>query len=140
MRKYLQECVSKCKERGFVETITGRRRYLPAIKDNNLYARAHVSWVSGLFCFVGTPTSLPGPLVTAVRILRESNVFSFVCLSVHKRGPWNPAPTPTPTTWGHSTAPASGLFELVQLRSRNFKKVRETDFFPLIFVAAQYEL
>ena len=46
MRRYLQDCVTKCKSQGYVETITGRRRYLPAIKDNNLYARAHVSKIS----------------------------------------------------------------------------------------------
>ncbi len=43
MRRFMQECVTRCRERGFVETITGRRRYLPAIRDSNVFARSHVS-------------------------------------------------------------------------------------------------
>lgn len=43
MRKFLREVVQKCRERGYVETLLGRKRYLPGIKDTNVHARAHVS-------------------------------------------------------------------------------------------------
>ncbi|XP_015280018.1 PREDICTED: DNA polymerase theta [Gekko japonicus] len=38
--KFLKETVEKCSQVGFVQTIVGRRRYLPAIKDPNPYKRA----------------------------------------------------------------------------------------------------
>ncbi|XP_060092287.1 DNA polymerase theta [Heteronotia binoei] len=38
--KFLKETVEKCSRVGFVQTIVGRRRYLPAIKDPNPYKKA----------------------------------------------------------------------------------------------------
>ncbi|KAL5009649.1 hypothetical protein ScPMuIL_011954 [Solemya velum] len=40
MRTYLRKTVQFCKDTGYVKTILGRRRYIPAIKDTNTYARA----------------------------------------------------------------------------------------------------
>lgn len=39
---FMKETVKNCKRDGFVQTILGRRRYLPGIKDNNPYHKAHV--------------------------------------------------------------------------------------------------
>uniref|UniRef100_A0A8C0IZ66 DNA polymerase theta n=1 Tax=Chelonoidis abingdonii TaxID=106734 RepID=A0A8C0IZ66_CHEAB len=41
IQKFLRETVKKCSRDGFVQTILGRRRYLPAIKDPNPYSKAH---------------------------------------------------------------------------------------------------
>ncbi|XP_048360083.1 DNA polymerase theta isoform X2 [Sphaerodactylus townsendi] len=38
--KFLKETVEKCSQVGFVQTILGRRRYLPGIKDPNPYRKA----------------------------------------------------------------------------------------------------
>ncbi|XP_049641821.1 DNA polymerase theta [Suncus etruscus] len=38
---FMKETVKNCKRDGFVHTILGRRRYLPGIKDNNPYHKAH---------------------------------------------------------------------------------------------------
>ncbi|XP_021563021.1 DNA polymerase theta-like, partial [Carlito syrichta] len=38
---FMRETVKNCKKDGFVQTILGRRRYLPGIKDNNPYHKAH---------------------------------------------------------------------------------------------------
>nr|XP_045004351.1 DNA polymerase theta [Jaculus jaculus] len=38
---FMRETVKNCKRDGFVQTILGRRRYLPGIKDNNPYLKAH---------------------------------------------------------------------------------------------------
>ncbi|XP_061494347.1 DNA polymerase theta isoform X2 [Rhineura floridana] len=40
IQKFLRETVKKCSRAGFVQTILGRRRYLPAIKDSNPYKKA----------------------------------------------------------------------------------------------------
>ncbi|ELT96621.1 hypothetical protein CAPTEDRAFT_226809 [Capitella teleta] len=40
MRAYLRDTVIRCREQGFVRTMTGRKRPLPAINGNNAYARA----------------------------------------------------------------------------------------------------
>ena len=42
MRNYLREAVQNCRKNGYVETMCGRRRYLPSIHSNNMHARAHV--------------------------------------------------------------------------------------------------
>ncbi|XP_004642292.1 DNA polymerase theta [Octodon degus] len=39
--RFLRETVKNCERDGFVQTILGRRRYLPGIKDNNFYRKAH---------------------------------------------------------------------------------------------------
>ncbi|XP_062567638.1 DNA polymerase theta-like [Saccostrea cucullata] len=41
MRRYLKNTVDKCIKDKFVETISGRRRYLPSISNTNPYVRAH---------------------------------------------------------------------------------------------------
>ncbi|KAM8819926.1 DNA polymerase theta [Eudromia elegans] len=41
IQKFLRETVKNCKRDGFVQTILGRRRYLPAIQDPNPYSKAH---------------------------------------------------------------------------------------------------
>ena len=39
--RFMDETLTKCKRNGFVETMNGRRRYLPKISDGgNPYARA----------------------------------------------------------------------------------------------------
>uniref|UniRef100_A0A8C6XGQ5 DNA polymerase theta n=1 Tax=Naja naja TaxID=35670 RepID=A0A8C6XGQ5_NAJNA len=40
IQKFLKETVKKCTQDGFVQTIMGRRRYLPAIKETNPYKKA----------------------------------------------------------------------------------------------------
>lgn len=42
IQKFLRETVKKCTQDGFVQTIMGRRRYLPAIKETNPYKKAQV--------------------------------------------------------------------------------------------------
>nr|XP_033798472.1 DNA polymerase theta isoform X2 [Geotrypetes seraphini] len=41
IQKFLKETVKNCNRNGLVQTILGRRRYLPAIKDPKLHLRAH---------------------------------------------------------------------------------------------------
>ncbi|XP_055481039.1 DNA polymerase theta [Psammomys obesus] len=38
---FMKDTVKNCRRDGFVQTILGRRRYLPGIKDNNPYHKAH---------------------------------------------------------------------------------------------------
>ncbi|KAM6474903.1 DNA polymerase theta isoform 1-T1 [Liasis olivaceus] len=40
IQKFLKETAKKCSQDGFVQTIMGRRRYLPAIKETNPYKKA----------------------------------------------------------------------------------------------------
>ncbi|PIK47985.1 hypothetical protein BSL78_15133 [Apostichopus japonicus] len=41
MKNFIKQTVVKCRERGFVETLSKRRRYLPSINHSNLGARNH---------------------------------------------------------------------------------------------------
>lgn len=38
VKKYLKDTVEKCKKQGFVKTVTGRKRFLPAINSPNVHA------------------------------------------------------------------------------------------------------
>ena len=40
MRKFLSDTVKACKERGWVSTISGRKRFLPGIHSTNIHARS----------------------------------------------------------------------------------------------------
>ena len=40
MRKYLRTTVDSCREKGFVQTMLGRKRYLQSITGTNPHARA----------------------------------------------------------------------------------------------------
>nr|XP_008116560.1 PREDICTED: DNA polymerase theta isoform X1 [Anolis carolinensis] len=40
IQKFLRETVKKCNQDGFVQTIMGRRRYLPTIRESNPYKKA----------------------------------------------------------------------------------------------------
>ncbi|KAH0628689.1 hypothetical protein JD844_010112 [Phrynosoma platyrhinos] len=40
IQKFLRETVKKCNQDGFVQTIMGRRRYLPSIRESNPYKKA----------------------------------------------------------------------------------------------------
>ncbi|XP_071956971.1 DNA polymerase theta-like [Antedon mediterranea] len=40
LKAYIESTTKKCRENGFVVTITGRRRYLPKIHDTNVHAKA----------------------------------------------------------------------------------------------------
>lgn len=42
IQKFLKETAKTCKQDGFVQTIMGRRRYLPAIKETNPFKKAQV--------------------------------------------------------------------------------------------------
>ncbi|XP_006884376.1 PREDICTED: DNA polymerase theta [Elephantulus edwardii] len=41
INQFMKDTVNNCRRDGFVQTILGRRRYLPGIKDNNPYHKAH---------------------------------------------------------------------------------------------------
>ncbi|XP_078265179.1 DNA polymerase theta-like [Rhinoraja longicauda] len=41
IQTFLRATVKNCEDNGFVQTILGRKRYLPAIKDQNPHAKAH---------------------------------------------------------------------------------------------------
>ncbi|XP_069491929.1 DNA polymerase theta [Ambystoma mexicanum] len=41
IHRFLKETVKNCARDGYVQTIRGRRRYLPAIKDTNHHSRSH---------------------------------------------------------------------------------------------------
>ncbi|XP_031427336.1 DNA polymerase theta isoform X2 [Clupea harengus] len=41
IQSFLKETVKNCGKNGYVQTILGRRRFLPGIKDKNMYTRSH---------------------------------------------------------------------------------------------------
>lgn len=44
IQNFLRETVQKCVKNGYVKTLLGRKRFLPGIKDSNVYIKSHVSF------------------------------------------------------------------------------------------------
>lgn len=42
IQNFLRETVKKCGTNGHVKTLLGRKRFLPGIKDPNMYIKSHV--------------------------------------------------------------------------------------------------
>lgn len=43
VKKYLKETVEQCKKQGYVKTVTGRKRFLPAINSPNVHAHSQAA-------------------------------------------------------------------------------------------------
>lgn len=46
INSFLKETVKNCTKNGYVQTLMGRRRYLPGITNSNTHVKAHVSALS----------------------------------------------------------------------------------------------
>lgn len=54
MKSYLRHLVEYCRDKGYIQTITGRKRYLPHITSTNTHAKAQVSkhgLIGSSYCF-----------------------------------------------------------------------------------------
>ena len=84
IKQYMEAAKKECKEKGFVETLWGRRRYVPEIKSNNFNVRHFGERVA-----MNAPVQ--GPAADIIKIaminiqkeLEEKNLESKLILQVH---------------------------------------------------------
>lgn len=60
IRKYIQKVVEKAKRFGYVETVTGRRRYLPSINHENTAIKSKFFRVQSCFLLFTSTFLIPG--------------------------------------------------------------------------------
>lgn len=75
LKQYGEKIVQKTREQGFIETVTGRRRYFPAIKSENLSERSQAERQALNTCIQGSASDLvKNAILRMVRNMRKQNL------------------------------------------------------------------
>jgi DNA polymerase-1 len=84
IKKYMTDTVARARERGYVETITGRRRYLPDVRSANATVRASAERNAINMPIQGSSADLIKiAMVQIARVAREENWRTKLLLQVH---------------------------------------------------------
>ncbi len=84
VRRYLDDCVDKAKRQGYAETLFGRRRYIPELKDRNFNVRAFGERVAMNSPLQGSAADLiKRAMIEIWRALRQGGSESRLLLQVH---------------------------------------------------------
>jgi DNA polymerase-1 len=84
IKKYMTDTVAQARERGYVETITGRRRYLPDLRSANATVRAAAERNAINMPIQGSSADLIKiAMVQIARAAREENWRTKMLLQVH---------------------------------------------------------
>ncbi|XP_072254555.1 DNA polymerase theta [Pyxicephalus adspersus] len=121
IQRFLKETVKNCTSNGFVQTILGRRRYLPAIKDSNHHARAHAERQAVNTTVQGSAADI---VKTATVNIQRRLEAAFP--SVPKSHGHRMQPRPTERR-RNSSPPSRGAFFILQLHDELLYEVAEDD-------------
>ena len=84
VKKYMHDIVEKAKETGYVDTIFGRRRYLPELKSSNFNLRSFGERVALNMPIQGAAADIIKlAMVNVDRRLKEENLKARLILQVH---------------------------------------------------------
>ncbi len=84
VKRYMEETVKLARERGYVETVLGRRRYLPQIRSRNFNERSFAERTAMNTPIQGTAADMIKlAMVNVQRRLREEKWESRMLLQVH---------------------------------------------------------
>ena len=84
IKAYMDKTVNECKERGYVETLWGRRRYVPEIKSNNFNVRQFGERVAMNAPIQGTAADIIKiAMINIEKELEEKKLESKLLLQVH---------------------------------------------------------
>jgi DNA polymerase I len=84
IKKYMTDTVAQARERGYVETITGRRRYLPDLRSANATVRAAAERNAINMPIQGSSADLIKiAMVQIARVARDENWRTKLLLQVH---------------------------------------------------------
>lgn len=84
IKKFMTDTVETCKEKGFVETLWGRRRYVPEINSNNYNVRQFGERVAMNAPIQGTAADvIKIAMIHIQKALEENNMKSKLILQVH---------------------------------------------------------
>jgi len=84
IKKYMTDTVAQARERGYVETVTGRRRYLPDVRSANATVRAAAERNAINMPIQGSSADLIKiAMVQIARVARDENWRTKLLLQVH---------------------------------------------------------
>jgi DNA polymerase-1 len=84
VRRYLDECVVRAKDLGYAETLFGRRRYIPELKERAYSVRAFGERVAMNSPLQGSAADLIKiAMINTAKALREQDLESAIALQVH---------------------------------------------------------
>jgi DNA polymerase-1 len=84
VRNYLDRCVAQARERGFAETLFGRRRYVPELRDRNFNLRAFGERIAQNSPIQGSAADLIKRAMLGISAaLRQERLESTMVLQVH---------------------------------------------------------
>jgi DNA polymerase I len=84
IKEYISETISYAKDRGYVKTLTGRRRYIPDINSGNAAARGFAERTAINMPIQGTAADLIKIAMIAIhRFLKDGGYRSRMLLQVH---------------------------------------------------------
>ncbi|XP_069616586.1 DNA polymerase theta [Ranitomeya imitator] len=124
IQRFLKETVKNCASRGFVQTILGRRRYLPAIKDTNHHAKAHAERQAVNTTVQGSAADIVKTATVNIQSRLEETFPSVPKSHGHR---------PLPRLKGHSvrkvnpSPPRRGAFFILQLHDELLYEAAEDD-------------
>ena len=80
----MQDIVEQAKEKGYVETLYNRRRYVPELKSNNYMVRQFGSRVAMNTPIQGTAADIMKiAMINVYKKLKENNLKSKILVQVH---------------------------------------------------------
>uniref|UniRef100_UPI0032E938D3 DNA polymerase theta n=1 Tax=Homo sapiens TaxID=9606 RepID=UPI0032E938D3 len=119
INQFMTETVKNCKRDGFVQTILGRRRYLPGIKDNNPYRKAHAERQAINTIVQGSAADIVK--IATVNIQKQLETFHSTFKSHgHREGMLQ-------SDGGSGGCPIRGGFFILQLHDELLYEVAEED-------------
>lgn len=84
IKKFMSDIVETAKEKGYVETLYKRRRYVPEVKSNNYMVRQFGTRVAMNTPIQGTAADIMKiAMIDVYRKLKENNLKSKIVLQVH---------------------------------------------------------
>uniref|UniRef100_A0A803XN46 DNA polymerase theta n=1 Tax=Meleagris gallopavo TaxID=9103 RepID=A0A803XN46_MELGA len=126
IQKFLQEIVRNCRRDGFVQTILGRRRYLPAIRDSNPYSKAHAERQAVNTAVQGSAADIVKTATVNIQRCLEA-LFSVSKSHGHRENSFQRDKTGILTFSLEMLHPISGGFFILQLHDELLYEVAEDD-------------
>lgn len=84
VRRYLDSCVEFAREHGYVQTIFGRRRYIPEVRDRNFNIRAFGERTAANSPIQGSAADLIKiAMIRVATVLRRAGLEAAMLLQVH---------------------------------------------------------
>ncbi|XP_041116095.1 DNA polymerase theta-like [Polyodon spathula] len=126
IQNFLRETVKNCGKNGFVQTILGRKRFLPAIKDPNVHSRAHAERQAVNTTVQGSAADIVKTATVSIQKRLEETFPSTVKSHKHPESLVQPDRAARRRQRG-CCRPSSGAFFILQLHDELIYEVAEDD-------------